>query len=258
MTTCCALCCAKKQDIVSFKELFKIRTDALSIEELLSICSTAQIQSQSCQHTNSRNLGYNEDFATFSKLDYAMHPKNSKMQEDLKERRVTIADCSEIIYNFRKGTNAGNQRHYNFRYPLKSALKNSSTLNSFNYELMRNGRSSHLSCSDDITGFIQFSNFNSGLESDIYDPSLPYMPLNDIDLKNTVVSNDELLNNANIEWNLQSLKMATNIHQGLAEWHEAIQSTSKIGWVLILYLAVRSHYNPKAFSKFLLEVLHKF
>lgn len=110
------------------------------------------------------------------------------------------------------------------RMPLKSALK---------------GSRLHVNLADD---------------NDIYDPSLPPIPLMEEEpltglksaLKGSVRSR---LSNGS------ELSDITSISPGLDDWHETLGATSRMGWAIILYHAVRNNFKPHAFARLAFQVV---
>ncbi|KAG7164396.1 hypothetical protein Hamer_G003586, partial [Homarus americanus] len=86
------------------------------------------------------------------------------------------------------------------------------------------------------------------LEEDVYDPSLPPIPVVEDQtfpglksaLKGSVRS--QLSDGSD-------LSDVTSVTPGLDDWHETIGATSRLGWALILYHAVRNNFKPHAFAR---------
>ncbi|KAK8734253.1 hypothetical protein OTU49_006087, partial [Cherax quadricarinatus] len=45
------------------------------------------------------------------------------------------------------------------------------------------------------------------------------------------------------------LSEVTSVNPGLDDWHDALGATSRLGWALILYHAVRNNFKPHAFAR---------
>lgn len=92
-------------------------------------------------------------------------------------------------------------------------------------------------------------------EDDVYDPSLP--PINLVDeqeqsrglksaLKGSVRS--QLSDGSD-------LSEVTSVNPGLDDWHDTLGATSRLGWALILYHAVRNNFKPHAFARLAFQVV---
>lgn len=191
----------------------------------------------------------------------------SDFKRSPKGRRVSISNSTEILYDtpvdsesiFLKNCDSPTSSS---RLPLKSALK--ATTNHHYCPL----RDTHRQ----ISSGISVSHLN-GNDTDVYDPSLPHIPIFDEEqtsLDSTALSqfsesgdsrsSSSLVQSAR-SWDFSSpdnknlsKKTIASISPALNEWHQALRMTARLGWAIILYLAVRSHYNPLAFAKLLFKV----
>ncbi|RXG69524.1 hypothetical protein Avbf_07842 [Armadillidium vulgare] len=180
-------------------------------------------------------------------------------------RKVSISNSTEVLYDTPyfyeqvkskvshpsiSSIRSHTQQHS--RQPLKSVLKNTGRLQ---------------------TTVEEYSALEidpqDGNDNDVYDPSLPYIPLFEDEhasLESTVLSQFSESSDSKSSSGSRSgksggsaqLKLSprniASVNPALNEWFDALELTSKLGWTLILYLAIRSHYNPITFAKLLFQV----
>lgn len=99
------------------------------------------------------------------------------------------------------------------------------------------------------------SRLSVNFEDDIYDPSLPPIPLVDEPppvpaLKSALKGSVSSRRSTGSD-----LSEITSVSPGLDDWHETLGATSRMGWAIILYHAVRNNFKPHAFARLAFQVL---
>lgn len=91
-------------------------------------------------------------------------------------------------------------------------------------------------------------------DGDVYDPSLPPIPV--LEEQSLSESKPVVKGSERSEQSERcDLREVRSVTPALDDWHETICATSRLGWALVLYHAVRNNFKPHAFARLAFQVL---